>query len=134
MDDTRYRLSTPCSDTSIRRFALRDAEVQAGFLATSLRDRKPDDNARYLAQWQAEGRVVVEKSAHRHTWIASITGSCTILCSAPASRVWQRMQASVELPLDHSAEECLRNSEYSLSPRVILVFGCAAAYGQGAGV
>src|SRR6202023_1062233 len=50
------------------------------------------------------------------------------------SRVWQRMQASVELPLDHSAEECLRNSEYSLSPRLILVFGCAAAYGQGAGV
>jgi len=44
------------------------------------------------------------------------------------------MQASVELPLDHSAEECLRNSEYSLSPRLILVFGCAAAYGQGAGV
>jgi uncharacterized protein with von Willebrand factor type A (vWA) domain len=43
------------------------------------------------------------------------------------------MQASVELPLDHSAEECL-NSEYSLSPRLILVFGCAAAYGQGAGV
>ena len=50
------------------------------------------------------------------------------------SRVWQRMQASVELPLDHSAEECLRNSEYSLSPRLILVFGCPAAYGQGAGV
>jgi uncharacterized protein with von Willebrand factor type A (vWA) domain len=44
------------------------------------------------------------------------------------------MQASVELPLDHSAEECLRNSEYSLSPRLILGFGCAAAYGQGAGV
>src|ERR1700732_319085 len=61
---------------------LRDAEVQAGFLAASLRDRaKPDDNAWYLAQWQAEGRVVIEKSAHRHTWIASITGSCTILCS-----------------------------------------------------
>jgi hypothetical protein len=37
-----------------------------------LRDRaKPDDNARYLAQWQAEVRVVIEKSAHRHTWIAS---------------------------------------------------------------
>ena len=90
--------------------------------------------ARDLAQWQAEGRVVVEKSAHRHTWIASITGSCTILCSAAAAHVWQRMQASVELPVDHSAEECLRNSEYSLSPRLILVFGCAAAYGQGAGV
>jgi hypothetical protein len=44
------------------------------------------------------------------------------------------MQASVELALDHSAEECLRNSEYSVSPRLILVFGCAAAYGQGAGV
>jgi hypothetical protein len=44
------------------------------------------------------------------------------------------MQASVELPLDHSAEERLPNSEYSLSPRLILVFGCAAAYGQGAGV
>ena len=61
-------------------------KFQAGFLAASLRDRaKPDDNARHLAQWQAEGRVVIEKSAHRHTWIASITGSCTILCSAPAS-------------------------------------------------
>ena len=29
--------------------------------------------ARYLAQWQAKVRVVIEKSAHRHTWIASIT-------------------------------------------------------------
>jgi hypothetical protein len=39
-----------------------------------LRDRaKPDDNGRYLAQWQAEVRVVMEQSAHRHTWIASIT-------------------------------------------------------------
>ena len=39
-----------------------------------MRDRaKPDDNARYLAQWQAEVRVVMEKSAHRHTWIASVT-------------------------------------------------------------
>ena len=39
-----------------------------------MRDRaEPDDNARYLAQWQAEVRVVIEKSAHRHTWIASIT-------------------------------------------------------------
>ena len=45
-----------------------------GFLGASLRDRaKPDDNARYLAQWQAEVRVVMEKSAHRHTWIASVT-------------------------------------------------------------
>jgi hypothetical protein len=45
-----------------------------GFLGASLRDRaKPDDNARYLAQWQAEVRVVMEKSAHWHTWIASIT-------------------------------------------------------------
>ena len=45
-----------------------------GFLGVSLGDRaKPDDNARYLAQWQAEVRVVMEKSAHRHTWIASIT-------------------------------------------------------------
>src|ERR1700720_2540432 len=42
------------------------------------------------------------------------------------SRVWQRMQASVELALDHRAEERLPNSEYSLSPRPILVFGCAA--------
>jgi len=45
-----------------------------GVLGACLRDRaKPDDNARYLAQWQAEVRVVIEKSAHRHTWIASIT-------------------------------------------------------------
>src|ERR1700730_8491852 len=45
-----------------------------GSLGASLRDRaKPDDNARYLAQWQAEVRVVMEKGAHRHTWIASIT-------------------------------------------------------------
>jgi hypothetical protein len=45
-----------------------------GFLRASLRDRaKPDDNARYLAQCQAEVRVVMEKSAHWHTWIASIT-------------------------------------------------------------
>ena len=44
------------------------------FLGASLRDRaKPDDNARYLAQRQAEVRVVMEKSAHWHTWIASIT-------------------------------------------------------------
>jgi len=44
------------------------------FLGASLRDRaKPDDNARYLAQWQAEVRVGMEKSAHWHTWIASIT-------------------------------------------------------------
>jgi hypothetical protein len=43
-----------------------------GFLGASLRDRaKPDDNAWYLAQWQAEVRVVMEKSAHRHTWIAA---------------------------------------------------------------
>jgi hypothetical protein len=45
-----------------------------GSLGARLRDRaKPDDNARYLAQWQAEVRVVMEKSAHRHTWIASVT-------------------------------------------------------------
>src|SRR5207237_3414036 len=31
------------------------------------------DNIRYIAQWQAEVRVVMEKSVHRHTWIASIT-------------------------------------------------------------
>ena len=44
------------------------------FLGAFLGDRaKPDDNARYLAQWQAEVRVVIEKSAPRHTWIASIT-------------------------------------------------------------
>ena len=35
-----------------------------GFLGASLGDRaKPDDNARYLAQWQAEVLVVMEKSA-----------------------------------------------------------------------
>jgi hypothetical protein len=28
---------------------------------------------RYLAQWQAEVRVVMEKSVHRHTWITRIT-------------------------------------------------------------
>ena len=39
-----------------------------------MRDRaKPDDNARYLAQWQAEVRVVIEESARWHTWVASIT-------------------------------------------------------------
>jgi hypothetical protein len=42
------------------------------------------------------------------------------LCGAPvfeaASRVWQRTQAIVKLPLDRSAEECLPNSERS-SPR-----------------
>ena len=32
-----------------------------------------DDNAWYLAQWQAEVRVVIEESARRHTWIACIT-------------------------------------------------------------
>ena len=31
-----------------------------------------DDNARYLAQWQAEIRVVTDKSVYRHTWIKSI--------------------------------------------------------------
>src|ERR1700730_12613668 len=45
-----------------------------GSLGACLRDRaKPDDNGRYLAQWQAEVRGVMEQSAHRHTWIASIT-------------------------------------------------------------
>src|SRR6202022_2672939 len=45
-----------------------------GFLGAFLRDRaKPDDNARYLAQWQAEVRVVIEESARWHTWVASIT-------------------------------------------------------------
>ena len=43
-------------------------------LGASLRDgAKPDDNARYLAQWQAEVRVVMEESVRRHTWIASVT-------------------------------------------------------------
>jgi hypothetical protein len=45
-----------------------------GLLGACLRDRaKPDDNAWYLAQWQAEVRVVIEESARRHTWIACIT-------------------------------------------------------------
>ncbi len=45
-----------------------------GSLGACLRNRaKPDDNAEYLAQWQAEVRVVMEKNAHRHTWIASVT-------------------------------------------------------------
>ena len=45
-----------------------------GFLGASPRDRaKPDDNTRYLAQWQAEVWVVMEKSGRRHTRITSIT-------------------------------------------------------------
>src|SRR5207249_11086922 len=56
-----------------RRRAAKGQPRWTDFLGASFRDRaKPDDNARYLAQWQAEVRVVMEKSAHRHTWIASI--------------------------------------------------------------
>src|ERR1700730_13990589 len=54
-----------------------------GFSGASLRDRaKPDDNARYLAQWQTEVRVVIEESARRHTWVASIT-RILHYCEAP---------------------------------------------------
>jgi hypothetical protein len=49
------------------------ATRRAGFLDASLRDGATlDDNAGYLAQWQAEVRVVAEESARRHTWILSL--------------------------------------------------------------
>src|SRR5258707_14858822 len=50
------------------------------------------------------------------------------------SRVWQRTQAPVGLPLNRGAEECLPNGECSLPRGVTVVLSEAAPHGQSAGV